>query len=382
MSSVFFISLMAGSPWGGSEELWYKTALHAANKGWQIGCAVYHWPAKEDKMEALKNAGAVVYYLPNKGRSKRNLLERIQNKISKARLKNFIQTLPIREYDLVVVNQGAFEVTTAAWRDYYKNLYKYIVLYHNYKEHEVLKGEKKAAVQNWSSHARLNLFASRRIIEILHANSSINPPNTGILLNPISFDPPATSTPYPPLQNGNYRFVMLAALEVWRKAQNNLVQALSSGKWKERNFTLHLYGEGKDKQSLQELIFKNGLQTKVFLEGNTNDPRSVLKNAHVLLQLTHIDAMPLSVVEALAVGRPVAVSSIGDMPDWITEGENGWISSDASIEQIDSALERAWQQREQWLTMAENAFATFERKFPASAEEKLLEQIEEIITKD
>jgi glycosyltransferase involved in cell wall biosynthesis len=382
MPSVFFISLMAGSPWGGSEELWYKTALYAGKKGWKVGCAVYYWRSKEDRMQVLKDAGAVVYYLPNKGRSKRNLFERIQNKISKARLKKFIQSLPITEYDLVVVNQGAFEVTTAAWRDYYKNLYKYIVLYHNYKEHEVLKGEKKAAVQNWSSHARLNLFASRRIAEVLQANSGITPPKADILLNPISFDPPLTYTPYPPLQNGNYRFVMLAALEVWRKAQDNLVNALSSEKWKGRNFTLHLYGEGKDKHSLQELISKAGLQNKVFLEGNTNDAGSVLQNTHLLLQLTHIDAMPLSVVEALAIGRPVAASRIGDMPDWITEGENGWISSGASIEQIDSALERAWQQREQWPRMGENAFATFKRKFPASAEDKLLEQIEEIITKD
>jgi glycosyltransferase involved in cell wall biosynthesis len=381
MPSVFFISLMAGSPWGGSEELWYKTALYAAKKGWKTGCAVYHWPAKEDKMEALKNAGATVYYLPNKGRSKRSLLERIQNKISKAKVKAVIQSLPHREYDVVVISQGAFEVTTSAWRAFYKNLERYIVLYHNYKEHEVLKGAKKAAVQNWCSHARVNLFASRRIVEVLQANSNINPPNAGILLNPISFDPPFTSTPFPPLQNGNYRFVVLAALEVWRKAQDNLVQALSSGKWKERNFTLHLYGDGKDKQSLKDLVGRTGLDNKVFLEGNTNDPRSVLQNAHLLLQLTHVDAMPLSVVEALAMGRPVAVSNIGDMPDWITEGENGWISSDASVEQIDKTLERAWQQRDIWPEMAENAFATFKKKFPASAEEKLLKQIEEIATK-
>ena len=59
MPSVFFISLMAGSPWGGSEELWYRTALLATQKGWKVGCAVYHWKEKESKMDLLQQAGVV-----------------------------------------------------------------------------------------------------------------------------------------------------------------------------------------------------------------------------------------------------------------------------------------------------------------------------------
>src|SRR5215204_4091031 len=376
MPSVFFISLMAGSPWGGSEELWYKTAVYAAGKGWKVGCAVYHWHAKEGKMEVLKSVGAEIHYLPNKGRSKRNVLEIIQNKISKAKTRKIIHSLPVNEYDVVVVNQGAFEITTPSWRSFYKRLEKYIVLYHNYKEHEGLHGDKKLAVQNWIEKAQMNLFASGRIAEVLENNAGVKVSNAGILLNPISFSPPAEFVPYPPLQNGNYCFVMLAALEVWRKAQDNLINALSSKKWKERNWVLHLYGEGKDKHKLSELIRKNGIEQKIFLEGNTTDVQSVLNNAHLLLQLTHIDAMPLSIVEAMAMGRPVVVTKIGDMPVWVTEGQNGWISNNASVEQIDLTLERAWQQKEHWAQMGENAFVTFRKKFPSSAEENLLKKIE------
>jgi len=376
MPSVLFISLMSGSAWGGSEELWYKTAVYAAAKGWKVGCAVYHWPAKESKMQVLKNAGALIIYLPNKGRSKKNLVERIQNKISKARTRQVLRSLPVDKYDIVVVSQGAFEITTATWRNFYNRLHKYIVLYHNYKEHEVLKGEKKLAVQNWVQQASLNLFASRRIIEVLENNSGIKANHADILLNPISFTTPVALQPYPSLQNGNYCFVMLAALEVWRKAQDNLINALSSEKWKQRNWVLHLYGDGKDKQKLYELIRKNGMEQKIFLKGNSNDIQPVLQNAHLLLQITHIDAMPLSVVEAMAMARPVVVSRIGDMPYWVTENENGWISDNASVEQIDFTLEKAWQDKDIWHLMGENAFKTFKGKFPLSAEENLLEKIE------
>ena len=379
MPSVFFISLMAGSPWGGSEELWYKTALCAAGKGWRVGCAVYHWQNKEVKMDVLKDIGVAVQYLPNKGRTKNNFFERVQNKISKARTRQILRSLPVDEYDIVVVSQGAFETTTATWKNFYNRLHKYIVLYHNYKEHEVLKGEKRLAVQNWVQQASLNLFASRRIIGVLEKNSEIEVRNSDILLNPISFPTPPTSRPYPSLQNGNYCFVMLAALEVWRKAQDNLINALSSEKWKQRNWVLYLYGDGKDKLKLYELIRKNGMDEKIFLKGNTNDVQPVLQNAHLLLQITHIDAMPLSVVEAMAIGRPVVVSKIGDMPYWVTENENGWISDNASVEQIDFTLENAWQHKDDWDVMGEHAFKTFKEKFPLSAEENLLEKIESVL---
>jgi glycosyltransferase involved in cell wall biosynthesis len=379
MPSVFFISLMAGSPWGGSEELWYKTALSAAGKGWKVGCAVYYWPAKENRMKVLGNAGAKIFFLDNKGRSKRNLLERVQNKLSKAKVKRMIRSLPVDDYDVVVVNQGAFEVTTSAWRKFYNRLGKYIVLYHNYKEKEVLAGRKRDAVQNWITHAKHNLFASQRIKEVLERNSGINVSNAGILLNPISFPIPSTPSQFPPMQNGNYRFVMLAALELWRKAQDNLAKALSSETWKQRNWTLHLYGDGKDRQKLQELIHASGMSEKIFVEGHTNDVKSALENAHLLFQITHIDAMPLVVVEAMAMARAVVVSNIGDMPRWVNEGESGWISPDASAKQIDVTLEKAWQQKEQWKEMGENAFSVFQKKYPGPAEEILLEKIEALI---
>ena len=376
MASVFFISLMAGSPWGGSEELWYKTALLAQSRGWKTGCAVYHWSEKEQKTQPLKNGGAEVYYFPNKGRTKRNLLERIQNKISKQKIKKFIRALPINEYDVVVVNMGAFENTTPAWRKFYKSLDHYIVLYHNYKEHEVLKGAKKAAVQNWIRGARINLFASRRIMQILKKNSGIEITNSEVLLNPISFPVPSYPMPYPEMKDGNYQLVMLAALETWRKGQDNLIKALSSAKWKQRNWNLNLYGEGKDKLKLEEIIKRNGVTERIFLRGHTNDVKKVLENAHLLLQMTHIDAMPLAVVEAMAVGRPVVVSEIGDMPYWVSEEKNGWISKDASIDEIDMTLEKAWMLKEQWKQMGENAFSVFQHKYPVAAEEILLAKIE------
>lgn len=367
---------MNGASWGGSEELWFRTALYAAHKGWKVGCAVYYWPGKENRLKELSAAGCKIYYLPNKGKEQNNLYQRIQFKITKKiRLKNAARSLPVKDYELVVINQGEFEIISSAWKSFYTRLDKYALLFHNYKEGQILKPAKAIILKHWIDKAAINLFASKRIKEVLELQLEKKNPNAGILLNPITFVPPSFTTTPAELKHGNYNFIMLAALETNRKAQDMLITALSSAKWKERNWTLYLYGEGKDKQLLKCLIKENDLSAKIFLAGHVEDVKAALENAHLVLQVTHMDAMPLSVVEAMAMSRPVVVSNIGDMPLWVRENENGWISKDASVEEIDKTLERAWTKRTEWTKMGERGFAIFKEKFPSSPEQYFLSQL-------
>ena len=74
-------------------------------------------------------------------------------------------------------------------------------------------------------------------------------------------------------------------------------------------------------------------------------------------------------------------SKVGDMPEWIRENENGWLSEDASAEEIDQVLERAWQQKTRWPQMGEKSFSIFREKFTGSAEQKLLHKIVAAIEK-
>jgi glycosyltransferase involved in cell wall biosynthesis len=376
MSSVLFVSLMNGASWGGSEEIWFQTALYAAGTGRKVGCALYPWPGKESKIQRLADAGCQIFLLPNKGRQKRNILERIQNKITKKiTVRRFIKNLPVDQYDAVVVNQGYFEVITNVWKDFYKQLPKYALIYHNYQEKERFKAEKARILENWVQHAHINLFASARIKQILEGWFKHPIDNGDILLNPITFQPPADYTPYPPLQNGHLVFVMLAALDVRRKAQDNLIKVLSTVKWKERNWVLHLYGDGIDKTKLAQMIQENAMQEKITLKGHVNDVKSVLQNTHVLFQVTNIDAMPLAVVEAMAMSRPVIASRIGDMPYWVDHNKTGWICENSSPEEIDRVLEIAWSRKDEWNEMGKRSFDVFKKKFADAPEERLLKQL-------
>ena len=59
MKIVFFATLMAGdSPWGGSEELWCRTARLALERGHQVAVVYYRWPELPPKIRDLKERGA------------------------------------------------------------------------------------------------------------------------------------------------------------------------------------------------------------------------------------------------------------------------------------------------------------------------------------
>jgi len=70
MRSVLILSVMNGAAWGGSEELWYHTALWLAKNGYKVGVCFYNWPGKNEKINSLSNEGCELYLLPGKRETK------------------------------------------------------------------------------------------------------------------------------------------------------------------------------------------------------------------------------------------------------------------------------------------------------------------------
>jgi glycosyltransferase involved in cell wall biosynthesis len=361
---------MNSDPWGGSEEQWFTLAKYCCTINKKVTCLMYDWQDKRNKLQTLTDLGATIIYIPNKGRRKENLLQRIRFEwITRLEQIQFIKKFDFSKYDYVLVNQGGFmEVTNHPWKNLYSRFGKYSLTFHNYDKNFVFKPAKAKLLVKWMHNAHLNIGDAFRIGGILESQLQTKLDNWTSIVNPITIERSKTYTIYPNLVDGKYKIVMLAQLDITRKAQDNLVMALASDVWKSRNVIVELYGGGSDFDLLQNLIQQYNLQKLVVLKGNTKVVAKVLESAHIVLQITHRDAMPISVVEAMSKSRAVIVSDIGDMPLWVEDGINGWVSPDASIASIHNVLEKAWQQKENWELMGRNAFDTFTKKFPVSVE--------------
>jgi glycosyltransferase involved in cell wall biosynthesis len=373
--SILFVSLMNGAPWGGSEELWYRSALRAARDRHRIGCVVYGWVERRPRLDALRAAGAHVFELPNAGRAKRTLADVLRFEAwTKLRRRAALASVPFEAYDYAVLSQGGWQDLAASeWDRVRHRLRRYAIVFHNYDDAMSISGRRLDRLAAWMAGASVNLFAADAIREMLERKLGRAVPNPSVVHNPVAFVPPERPLPLPP--GPPWRFAVLAALDVRRKAQDALLRVLAGPRWKDRDFELSLFGAGPDEALLLRLVAQHGLAGRVRLEGHTPDVLGAIAGAHVVLQLTRIDAMPISVVEAMAVGRPVAVTRVGDMPAWVRPGENGWIAADASPEAIAAALEDVWASRDRWAAMGARSHELFRSRYPVTSERRLLDTV-------
>lgn len=358
---------MNGAAWGGSEELWYKMALYCSSKGVKTGVVCFNWPQKNEQLQQLEKSGCTVYGLSHK-----------KGAFQKIKIGWQLRSIPFEQYDFVAVNQGGWkDIAEKPFRHLYKRLSNYIILFHNYDKGAALSAVKKNSLQQWMQKATLNVGASTAIFTTIATEMGINTANTAVWPNPITFKVPAAATAYPSVEEP-VQWVLLTALDTKRKAQHILINTLAAATWQQRNWQLHIYGSGPDHAMLQELITSNGLTDKVFLQGHTSNVQQVLQNCHWLFQCTYKDAMPISVVEAMAMGRPCLVSAVGDMPAWITEGENGFVCNEVTTVQLDEQLEKIWQHKNQWPVMGANAYTNFLNKYPQNYEAAIFLRLQQL----
>jgi glycosyltransferase involved in cell wall biosynthesis len=93
------------------------------------------------------------------------------------------------------------------------------------------------------------------------------------------------------------------------------------------NIKLQMVGPDKDGSMgrCQALVKKYALEQHVFFLGLLSKPewRQISQESHIFFNTTNFDNMPVSVVEAMALGIPVVSTNVGGMPYLITQNENG-----------------------------------------------------------
>lgn len=369
MKNILFLSVMNGSSWGGSEELWYQAALWTARYGYHTAVCCFDNEGKSTKMDELKAAGCKLFLLPGKEEVKKQPL------LGKIKLNKAVAEVPFEEYDKVIVSQGGWkDVAHSPFKKLFRRMKDYVLIFHNYNVNEKFNFRKFMSLQKWADNAMKNLGDTPKIFHALEDAYSLSIPNQEKLFNPLTFETPETVATYPPTVEGKYIFSVFAALDTERKAQDVLIRALADPTWKKRNWELRLYGEGKDKEMLQKLITDLHMEQKILLKGNAVNYREAIAESHLVLQITNIDAMPITVMDSMAMARPLVVSNVGDMDSWVKENENGWVTDNVSAAAIGMTMEEAWNQQYEWPVMGKRSFEIFRKEFPAKPVEYFLKQ--------
>lgn len=91
------------------------------------------------------------------------------------------------------------------------------------------------------------------------------------------------------------------------------------------DFRIEIAGEGPLRTSLESEIARFALQDRVTLLGYVADVSSILARCAFLVHVSESEGAPNVVMEALAAGRPVVATDVGDVARLVSDGETGFL---------------------------------------------------------
>lgn len=90
-------------------------------------------------------------------------------------------------------------------------------------------------------------------------------------------------------------------------------------------FRLVIAGEGHEGENLKRLAFSLGIQDYVLFLGFRDDIPQLLNMFDFYVCSSISEGMSLSILEAMAVARPVVATDVGGNPELVTQGDNGFL---------------------------------------------------------
>jgi len=127
--------------------------------------------------------------------------------------------------------------------------------------------------------------------------------------------------------------------------------AILGGSMPEVNFLV--VGDGPLKAELEQQAKQAGLSGRVFFTGERRDVDSIMPCLDVFVLASATEGLPLTLLEALAAGRPVVASRVGGIPEVVSHGVNGLLVDPGDVAGLARSMRSVLECREMSRAMGE-----------------------------
>jgi glycosyltransferase involved in cell wall biosynthesis len=361
---IAFISTMAGSPWGGSEELWSGAALRLLAGGHEVLASVVSWPAVPGPLAELERRGAVVDRRPRITPLWRRGVNRLRRAVRSAadgdpawrRIRRF-------RPDLVCISQGT-AMCGVDWmlRCLRAGIPYAVICQANYENWWPDDGRAEQ-VRTAFEGCRHAGFVSHRNRQLCEAQIAAPLPRSEVVRNP--FVVPYDAAPEWPGPAEPLRLACVARLDPKAKGQDLIVAVLAAEKWRRRGLHVSLFGSGPCSDNLRRLLELHGLESSITFAGHVDDVLGIWRTHHALLLPSRYEGLPLALVEAMLCGRIGIVTDVAGNTEVVEDDVTGFVAAAPTAWLLDAALERAWARRDAWREMGRMAARAIRRAVPA-----------------
>lgn len=357
MKKIAFIASNEWAPWGGSESLWATAAEKLARRGAQVCVSVKDWGVPVKEVEHLRSLGCQIFLR----RRPPSLMTRLARKIG-------LLPEPTREHirrvgagaDLIVVSQGG-HTDGLPWMEVLRtNGCTYAVIAQAVAEQWEPGDDTAERLADCYEAARAAYFVSEANLALARRQFVTPLHNARVIRNPFNVRYDARPT-WPSDASGGLSLACIGRLDPKAKGQDLLIEVLDLPHWRDRNIHLSLFGNGINERALRRWVDSLKL-TNVTFVGFFDDIEQVWSNHHALVLPSRYEGMALVLVEAMLCGRPAIVTDVAGARELVRDNVNGFLAKAPTVELLDEAMNRAWENRHRLKEMGEQA-AIDVRKF-------------------
>ncbi len=167
-----------------------------------------------------------------------------------------------------------------------------------------------------------------------------------------------------PLPDGPARFLLIARL-LGEKGIREYAAAAKIVKSRYPDSVFELVGPedpSPDGISIKEIESFTDDETLAY-SGSTIDVRPFIKACHVYVLPSYHEGMPRTVLEAMAIGRPILTTDVPGCRDTVKPDANGWLVPKANAEALANKMIEAIEHRGRWQTMGNESRRIAEEEF-------------------
>jgi len=124
-------------------------------------------------------------------------------------------------------------------------------------------------------------------------------------------------------------------------------------------------GEGPERVQLEELASARGIRNRVVFLGHRRDVPELLASCDLFVLPSLYEGLPVSVLEAMAAGKPIVATRIGGTDEVIQDGQTGLLVPPADPESLAQAIQRVLTDRLLAQRLGAEARARVRKEFSA-----------------
>lgn len=126
-----------------------------------------------------------------------------------------------------------------------------------------------------------------------------------------------------------------------QKGQLLLLEACRNLKEKGLIFELVLAGDGEMRAEVENMVKTYGLGANIRITGwiSSKQVREEIVASHAMVLPSFAEGLPVVIMEAMALKRPVISTYVAGIPELVIDGKNGWLIPAGSVTALTAAIE-------------------------------------------